>query len=511
MHLQMSEVLKYVVMIPYALVLVLVAIYGIHCYQLLYLHIRNKKNVAVPQGRFDDLPIVTVQLPLYNEQYVVERAIDAACRIDYPREKLEIQVLDDSTDDTAEVAKGCIETWRGRGVDIKLIHRQERVGYKAGALQEGTLAARGDYVAIFDADFVANPSFLHETIHYFTNPEIGMVQSRWGHLNKDTSLLTMSQAILIDGHFAIEHSARSSSGMFINFNGSAGIWRKSCVLDAGGWSQDTLSEDLDLSYRAQLKGWKFVYVPDLVCPAELPVDMQAFKTQQHRWTKGTIQAAIKLLPRIFKSKEPWKVKCEALFHLTSRTVSVYVAAMSVLMLPVLLDRFTSTPGPDDLGTINVWTRIVLIDVPVFTVATLSGLSMYIFSQKELYNSWVDKLKYVPVLMGIGIGISVINAQAVMEAIFDKQNVFVRTPKYGDRSRREARSSLEATKPRSLLPILEIALGCYVAVVFLVALLTGHWVSSLFLFIFCFGYLYVGIMSLVEDCRGRPAPKRAGNG
>ena len=292
----------------YFLVLLILSIYGSHRYVMAYLYYKYKGNLPAPRGRFETPPRVTIQLPVYNEMYVVERLIDAVARIDYPRDRLEIQVLDDSTDETQGIARAKVERLKRHGHDIVYLHRNNRQGFKAGALQEGLKIARGELVAVFDADFVPSPDFLRKSVNYFTDERIGMVQVRWEHLNRDYSHLTQAQAIFLDGHFVIEHTARNRSGRFFNFNGTAGVWRRATIEDAGCWQHDTLTEDLDLSYRAQLKGWQFVYLPEVVSPAEVPVEMNAFKSQQHRWAKGSIQTARKLLPRILRSDLPREVK-----------------------------------------------------------------------------------------------------------------------------------------------------------------------------------------------------------
>mgnify|MGYP001611145342 CR=1 FL=1 len=280
-------------LILYAVLLMCLSVYGAHRYYLAWLYKRHKKDVWVPKARYDELPMVTIQLPMYNEMYVAERLIDATCTIRYPKDKLEIQVLDDSTDGTVVIARAAVDKWAAQGFNIVYCHRKDRSGYKAGALKEGMKTAKGDFIAIFDADFIPQPDFLEHTIHFFTEDRIGMVQVRWDHLNRDFNLLTRAQAVMLDGHFLIEHTARNRSGRFFNFNGTAGIWRRATIDDAGGWEHDTLTEDLDLSYRAQLKGWQFVFLPDVLAPAEVPVEMNSFKSQQHRWAKGSMQTAKK--------------------------------------------------------------------------------------------------------------------------------------------------------------------------------------------------------------------------
>ena len=288
-----------VLLIPYFIVLILLAFYGMHRYQLVYLYYKHRKNkVTEPEARFEELPHVTIQLPIFNEQYVIDRLVDCVCKIEYPREKLQIQVLDDSTDETVEVARGVVERYAALGHNIVYHHRTNREGFKAGALDAGLKTATGEFVAIFDADFTPQPDWLMKVIHHFANPEIGMVQTRWAHLNRNYSFLTEVEAILLDGHFVLEHGGRSRAGVFFNFNGTAGMWRRKAIDDAGGWEHDTLTEDTDLSYRSQLAGWKFRYLQDVECPAELPIEMTAFKTQQARWAKGLIQCAKKDLPKV---------------------------------------------------------------------------------------------------------------------------------------------------------------------------------------------------------------------
>src|SRR5262245_34069813 len=280
------------ILVVYFFVLSILAIYGWHRYYLVYLYMKNKGKVPVapPLPASDQLPRVTIQLPIFNEMYVADRLIDAVCEMDYPRDRLEIQVLDDSTDETTGIAELAVRRHAARGFNISYLHRVDRTGYKAGALEAGLKEASGEFVAIFDSDFIPPADFLTRTLpHFSTDPKIGMVQARWGHINQDYSLLTKIQSILLDAHFVLEHGGRNRAGCFFNFNGTAGIWRRAAIESAGGWQHDTLTEDLDLSYRAQLAGWRFVFLPDVVSPAEVPVEMNSFKSQQHRWAKGSIQ------------------------------------------------------------------------------------------------------------------------------------------------------------------------------------------------------------------------------
>src|SRR6478752_7009934 len=336
----------------YFFVLIILAVYGWHRYYLVYLYLRNRGKEPKVGGTLSPQPVVTIQLPLYNEMYVADRLIASVCAIEYPRELLEIQVLDDSTDETRGIAEAAVRRFAAEGVDIKYLHRSDRNGYKAGALEAGLKQARGEFVGIFDADFLPSPDFLTRVMPQFADDKVGMVQARWGHINQDYSLLTKIQSILLDGHFVLEHGGRYRAGRFFNFNGTAGVWRAAAIADAGGWQHDTLTEDLDLSYRAQLRGWQFVFVPDLIAPAEVPVEMNAFKSQQHRWAKGSIQTCRKLLPEILRAKVPLGVKAEAFFHLTANFNYPLMCVLSVLMFPSMVIRY-------NMG----WYEMMLIDVP----------------------------------------------------------------------------------------------------------------------------------------------------
>jgi cellulose synthase/poly-beta-1,6-N-acetylglucosamine synthase-like glycosyltransferase len=356
-------------LIPYFVVLILLASYGLHRYTLVYLYYKKKQNATKQPQEFAELPRVTVQLPIFNEQYVVDRLLQAVCRLEYPREKLDIQLLDDSTDETATVARELCEHYASQGYPVVYLHRTNRAGFKAGALHEGLKSAKGEFVAIFDADFVPPPDFLLRTVHHFTDPKIGMVQARWTHINRNYSFLTEVEAILLDGHFVLEHSGRARHDVFFNFNGTAGIWRRKAIDDAGGWEHDTLTEDTDLSYRAQLKGWKFIYRQDVECPAELPVEMTAFKTQQARWAKGLIQTGKKILPKVLKSDQPFRVKLEAWYHLTANLSYPLMVILSVLLLPAMVIRFYQG-----------WFQMLYIDIPLFLASTFSISSFYLVSR-----------------------------------------------------------------------------------------------------------------------------------
>jgi len=475
-------------LIPYFIVLILLASYGLHRYALVYLYYKKKKNkVTDPAEKFEDLPRITVQLPIFNEQYVVDRLLQAACRLNYPREKLDIQLLDDSTDETVEVARGLVEHYAAQGFPITYIHRTNRAGFKAGALHEGLQVAKGEFVAIFDADFVPPPDFLLRIVHHFTDPKIGMVQTRWTHINRNYSFLTEVEAILLDGHFVLEHSARARNDVFFNFNGTAGLWRRQAIDDAGGWQHDTLTEDTDLSYRAQLKGWKFIYRQDVECPAELPVEMTAFKTQQARWAKGLIQTGKKILPRVLKSDQPFRVKLEAWYHLTANLSYPLMVVLSVLLLPAMVIRFYQG-----------WFQMLYIDIPLFLASTFSISSFYLVSQRELFpRTWPRALLYLPFLMALGIGLTVTNTRAVIEALIGKQTAFARTPKYRVESKKD---KIQATKYRKRLgwvPWIELLIGPYFALTVYYALQNENYLTVPFLMLFVVGYWYTGLMSLLQ--------------
>ncbi len=404
----------------YILSLTILFAFGLHGLVMIYYYHKTAGNVrnTPPQQLSDDLPVVTVQLPMYNEVYVVERLVSAVCDIRYPKDKLEIQVLDDSTDETVEVTRRLVEEYAAQGFDIKHIHRIDRTGYKAGALKHGLAMARGEFVAIFDADFVPKPDFLEMTVPLFQNDNVGMVQTRWEHLNEDYSFLTRAQALALDGHFVIEQQVRNKAGFFINFNGTAGIWRKKTIEDAGNWHSDTLAEDLDLSYRAQLKGWKFVFLNDVTSPAELPADINALKTQQFRWTKGAVETAKKLLPAVWKSDMPFKVKMECTVHLTSNIVFPFIIMVAMLNVPLVIIK-NNVAGYDAYFTL----------MSVFVLASISTFLFYLYAQKAIHLDWQRRLMLFPVFMAGSMGFAVNNSKAVFEALTGKKSEFKRTPKY----------------------------------------------------------------------------------
>ncbi len=483
-------------------ILLLLAVYGFHRTQLVYLYFKGKKNRPQPIGRFVDQPGVTVQLPLFNEMYVVERLLDSVVGIRYPRDRFQVQVLDDSTDETQEICQRKIAELRTTfpDLDIEYIHRKDRTGFKAGALENGLKTAKGELILIFDADFLPKPDVLEKTVNHFVDPKVAVVQCRWDHLNRDFSALTEAQALLLDGHFVMEHAGRAWSGRFFNFNGTAGRWRRAAHAEAGGWEHDTLTEDMDLSYRAQLLGWKFIYMPEVAAPAELPVEMSAFKAQQFRWAKGSLQVAFKLLPRIFRSNATWAQKSEAFFHLTNNCAYPLLIMLSLLLLPNLAFR-----------TAHGLREVLMIDLPLFFGTTLSLAAFYMASQKEIARfENPDKepgfpwraFSRLPMVLSLGIGLSVNQTRAVFEAVMGKDTEFVRTPKHGIRGKLESWSSKKYRAAKSLAPYIEVALAGYFAVAMWVAFDHGHYLSMPFLALFLFGYGYVGGASLLQGRMGR---------
>src|SRR5690349_10719837 len=482
-------------LIPYFTVLIILSVFGLHRYEVIRAYFKHrKKATGEPPMRFEQLPPVTIQLPLYNERYVVERLIEEVLKIEYPRELLQIQVLDDSTDDTAPFAEALVERYQNMGYPIEYRHRSNRHGYKAGALQEGLQSATGELIAVFDADFIPPTEFLMRTVHFFADPKVGVVQTRWSYLNRDYNFLTEVEAVLLDGHFILEHGARSRAGYFFNFNGTAGILRRKMIDDAGGWQHDTLTEDSDLSYRAQLKGWRFVYLPGLDCPSELPVEMHGFQVQQSRWAKGLTQVAKKLLPAILKAPVSKRIKAEAFLHLTPNISYPLMIVVSALMLPVMIVRFY----------MGVW-QMVFLDLPLIAASFWSISLFYVVAQRELYpKNWKRSVFMLPMVMGVGVGLTIINTRAVMEALFGIQTAFARRAKYnvGDRP-----MNLEIRKYRrrsGWLPYAEILVGFYFVTMVVFAVETANFFAIPFLLLFVFGYWWAGFITLYQEHQGRLA-------
>ncbi|MFQ3590819.1 MAG: cellulose synthase family protein [Chloracidobacterium sp.] len=470
--------------------LFILAVYGAYRLRITYLFLKYHQFRPEPKAYFseDDLPPVTVQLPLFNEMYVVERLLASCVALDYPKAKLEIQVLDDSTDETQSIARAAVERYAAQGFDIVYLHRTDRAGFKAGALQAGLNVAKGQFILIFDADFQPKPDCIRKMIHYFTEPRVGVVQFRWSHLNADYNLLTRVQSVMLDGHFVIEHTARHRSGGFFNFNGTAGMWRREAITWSGGWQADTLAEDTDLSYRAQLLGWKFVYVLDEDVPAELPVDINAFKVQQRRWAKGYTQVALKILPRLRNLDLPLHAKIETFFHLSGNLIYPLMILFHLLHFPILIIRYNQ-------GLFH----LMLLDVPFLLLSTFSVTSYYFISLKELYGRKWKNLLMIYLAMSIGVGISISNAKAVLEALFGIQSDFIRTPKYAikDNKKEEKWQKKKYRRAMGWLPLLEIGMAVYFLFAIIYAVNSEMWGVLPFLSIFIIGYGYVGIASLLN--------------
>jgi cellulose synthase/poly-beta-1,6-N-acetylglucosamine synthase-like glycosyltransferase len=477
--------LRTAVLALYFGVLAVLTLYGAHRWFLLWLYARHRAHAARAFAPIPDPPRLTVQIPLFNELYVARRAIEAVGALDWPNDRLEIQVLDDSTDETSEIVADAVARLRMRGRDVVHLRREDRAGYKAGALAAGLARAKGELIAIFDADFVPAPDFARALVGQFADPRVGMAQARWGHLNREASPLTRAQSILLDGHFVIEHAARHRSGRFFNFNGTAGIWRKACIEDAGGWQHDTLTEDLDLSYRAQLRGWRFVFVHDAVAPAELPIEMGAFKTQQHRWAQGSAQTAIKLLPGILAGPLPWRVKLESVFHLTANAGYVLMVVLAALIGPAVWYR--RGVGVEQLA---------LVDLPLILLSLGSIATFYLVSQREAYGRWRDAWRYLPVVMAVGIGISLNNARAVLAGLGRTDVEFRRTPKYAlETTARAALATRRYRAGRTVETWIELGLGVYFATLVVFALADGLWGAVPFLVLFAAGFLYTAGLTL----------------
>ncbi len=471
----------------YLVVLSILAVYGFHRGHLLYLYWKHRHNAPAPSFSFDELPLVTVQLPMYNEMYVAARLIQSVAKLDYPKDRLEIQVLDDSTDETVKIAREEVEKLQAQGFNASYIHRVDRTGYKAGALEHGVKFAKGEFLLVFDADFIPNPDILRKLMPHFADAGVGMVQGRWGHLNRDYSMLTRVQSMMLDGHFVIEHIARNRSGRFFNFNGTAGVWRKSAIIDAGGWQHDTLTEDMDLSFRAQLKGWRFVYVPDALAPAEIPCEMNSFKSQQFRWAKGSAQTAKKLLPIVLKANIPWRVKMEAIFHLTNNFAYFFLVILACLQLPnMLLRKKMEIP------------ELLLLDIPLFAATSGSIVLFYLTTHRALYNKTWEAVRRLPLMMALGIGLSINNARAVIEGLFGGESEFVRTPKHGVTQKFEAWAKKKYRARLNVATFVEMGFALYFAFTIAMAVITGSWTSIPFLLLFLFGFLYVGTLSLYQS-------------
>ena len=451
-------------LLAYFLVLFGMAGYGFHRLMMVILYLVHRKDVPKPAGQWEEWPMVTIQLPMFNEKYVVEGLLRKVTAIDYPKDKLEIQILDDSTDDTWDLCKQQVEYYKAQGFDIVCLHREDRTGFKAGALEAADAVAKGEYLLILDADFRPEPDILKVTMPYFTDPKVGLVQTRWAHLNREKNLLTKLQSIFLDGHFALEQTVRNRSGRFFTFNGTAGVWRKQAIIDGGGWEHDTITEDMDLSYRVQMKGWNFIYLNDYETPAELPEDMDGFKAQQHRWTKGCIQVCQKMFFTIWRAKIPFKAKTEATTHLTCNYSYLALILLCLLVMPIC----TGIVAPTGVMQWN-GLPMILLTAFLFFFATVSVCIFYVAAEMIVRpKRWWRVFFYILPLLALGVGMAVNNAKAVLEAVFGKPSEFVRTPKFGESQEGqksiEKRSSGYKALKSILVPVLELMFALFFATV-----------------------------------------------
>jgi cellulose synthase/poly-beta-1,6-N-acetylglucosamine synthase-like glycosyltransferase len=470
----------------YLLIVFLLGLYGLHnlVNAILYLASKTRAPKRKKTTVLDQYPKVTIQLPIFNEKYTIERLLASVTRLNYPPDRLQIQVLDDSTDDTAILTRNLVDEYKTHGIDIEWIHRTDRTGYKAGALSNGLQTATGELIAIFDADFIPGPDWLKKTVPPFKNPKLGCLQTRWGHTNRKYNSLTRVEAMAIDGHFIVEQTVRSRNDFFLNFNGTAGLWRRTCIEDAGGWQWDTLTEDLDLSYRAQMRGWKIDYLPDVVVPAELPAHVEAFKNQQFRWAKGSFQVVRKILPRVFdNSKLPLHVRLLALLHLTGYGVHPLMLAILLLTLPVGL----IAPQAFTL-------------FPLSIIAGFGPPLVYLAAKASHSPSLLERIRLLPLLTITGFGLCLNTSIAVLEGLFGKGGVFIRTPKLDLRDAKKRRLSIDKAYvvPVSPLIWIEFLLGIYALVTGIILTPIIGWGLAPWMVVYALGFFYVGGLSLVQS-------------
>ena len=483
MEISLAQSLLTLTPIVYLGILLVISLYGFHKVLMIWRFYKHRSTVIKAEYPFDrnNLPVVTVQLPIFNELYVVERLLEAIAHLDYPLDRLEIQVLDDSTDETQQLCRQRVEALKQQNFNIVHVQRSHRQGFKAGALAYGLQQAAGELILIFDADFVPRPNTLLQMVDYFADPTVGMVQARWSHINRQYSLLTQIQALMLDGHFVIEQTARNRSGCFFNFNGTAGIWRASAIADAGGWQHTTVTEDLDLSYRVQLKGWRCLYLPHLSIPAELPVEMNSFKSQQFRWAKGASQVAKKLLSTVCQAKLPLHVKFEAFLHLTNNFN--YLLLMVLLLLSLPYQIYISE---------HQWKHGLLIYLPIFIVTTLNLFGFYWVSQKEQHQklSLLQFSAQIFWLLSTGIGMSLNQSVAVCDGLLRTGTDFVRTPKHGVINATETWTAKRYRGAKTWVLCLEFLMLVYLAITIAFAAWHTHYLSLPFLLMFFTGYSYV---------------------
>src|SRR5712691_7572130 len=488
------DAFDWTILILYFTILTVLAVYGGYRVKQVIDFWRYRKFVQQPKGNFKeaDLTVITVKLQLFKAMYVVGRLVKAITEIDYPREKFQIQVLDDSTDETVKIAEATVEKYAKQGFDIQYIHRSDRTGFKAGALENGLKFAKGELLAIFDADFVPKPDCLRKLVDFFTDPLVGCAQMRWSHINAKYNLLTRLQTIMLDGHFVVEQTTRNRTGGFFNFNGTAGIWRRNAIAMSGGWQHDTLTEDTDLSFRAQLMGWKFVYLLDEEAPAEIPVEINAFKAQQRRWAKGVMQVGIKLYPRIWRSKLPMRVRLEMFFRLTGNISYPLMIVASFLQFPLLLVRYNQP-----------FYHLMILDLPLLFFSSISVFLFYGTAVWYLDEKRAPRLLHLPLVMALGIGLAFSNARAVLEALLGIKSDFVRTPKYRvEKNQDETWKRKKYKRKRGLLPLLELSFSIYFLLAILYAINLHMWGTVPFLLLFFFGFGYMGLMSILQTASGK---------
>jgi cellulose synthase/poly-beta-1,6-N-acetylglucosamine synthase-like glycosyltransferase len=488
------DAFDWTVLILYFTILGVLAVYGMYRVKQVIDFWRYRHIVPQPDGHFNEgeLPRITVQLPLFNEMYVVERLLKAVTDIDYPRDRFAIQVLDDSTDETVKIAEDLVAKYAQSGFDIEYIHRSDRTGFKAGALANGLKTAKSELLAIFDADFVPNPDCLRKLVDFFTDPMVACAQMRWSHINGHYNLLTRLQTIILDGHFVVEQTTRNRTGGFFNFNGTAGIWRRSAIEMSGGWQHDTLTEDTDLSFRAQLMGWKFVYLLDEEAPAEIPVDINAFKAQQRRWAKGVMQVGIKLYPRIWRAPLPMRVRLEMFFRLTGNISYPLMILASLLQFPLLLVRYNQP-----------FYHLMILDLPLLFFSTVSVVLFYGTAVSYLDKKRAPRMLHLPLVMALGIGLAFSNARAVLEAVLGVKSEFIRTPKYHiEGGHDETWKQKKYRRKRGLLPLVELSFSVYFLLAIMYAVRMHMWGTIPFLFLFCFGFGYMGTMSVLQTASGK---------
>src|SRR6476620_2213945 len=488
------DTFDWIILLAYFSILFVLAGYGAYRIKQVIDFWRYRSFIPEPAGKFaeEDLPRITVQLPLFNELYVVDRLLKAVTDIDYPREKLEIQVLDDSTDETVKVAEAVVAKYAEQGFDISYIHRTDRTGFKAGALENGNKFAKGELLAIFDADFVPRPDCLRKLVDFFTDPSVGCAQMRWAHINGNYNLLTRLQTIMLDGHFVVEQTTRNRTGGFFNFNGTAGIWRRQAIEMSGGWQHDTLTEDTDVRFRAQLMGWKFVYLLDEEAPAEIPVEINAFKAQQRRWAKGVMQVGLKLYPRIWYANVPLRVKLEMFFRLTGNISYPLMIVASFMQFPLLLVRYNQP-----------FYHLMVLDLPLLFFSSISVVLFYGTAVWYLDDRRTPRLLHLPLVMALGIGLAFSNARAVLEALLGVKTDFIRTPKYRVEDTTDATwKRKKYRRKRGLLPLLELSFAIYFLLAILYSVRLHMWGTIPFLTLFFFGFGYMGLMSLLQTASGK---------